>query len=659
MRLIFAVWGVAAALNAMPLGANIDGVADYSRTLPFVNIVKQSRVWGSAAAPWDGNCSVGADGWPSQASFGNVFFTSSSEPGAPSVAGTWLMAWEGAAIVTNLMRGAAVANQTYDAASDTTTAALVVASGADPFIMFGFSNASTVRGGPGIKGLQILQPGYGFAQSNDFSAPLLALLARADVLRFMDWAHTNGNLKSSWESRTTEAAVSFAPSGFEVPWEVCFRLANALGKDAWINVPAHADAGYVAGLAALAAGALAPGLNLYLEFSNEVWNWSFEQSHYALAQANASVYAGDPYHLNASGLVGDGNPGYWMARWHVAKLREAALAFGEAFGAGSVGKDRRVRPVYAWQCGDWQDVVGLPYLLQVFGEPAEVLHSIACAPYMTIGPAASSPALTVDEVLAGWRSFQQNVSVAGAGGFSRVNFVASLSAAAAYWGLRCQAYESGPDTVQGIDDGPPLWAKANASGDPRIAPIVFDYLQAWHLLGEHMGPQNYFTFGAGPLQDRYGIYSILQDMARMDTPKLAAVDRARATPVAVTPLIPAVPATLNASFFVGHPVPPQPNGFQGWCVDACDYFVRAAAPLRVTVTLTAGSDDAAAANLTIALGGPTRKIQTVACPSSGNWARYVPCAPSQPFDLPAGVSVFRVGRGRPWLGELLIAEAAA
>ena len=369
------------------------------------------------------------------------------------------------------------------------------------------------------------------------------------------------------------------------------------------------------------------------------------------------MYAGDPYHLNATGLVGDGNPGYWMARWHVAKLREAAVAFGAAFGAGSVGKDKRVRFVYAWQCGGTQDTVGLPYLLQVYGEPATFFHSVACAPYMTIGDVASSPALTPDEVLAGWRSYQQNISVAGAGGFSRLNYVAQLSAAAAYWGLRCNAYESGPDTAQGLNEGPPLWAKANASGDPRITPIVFDYLQAWHMLGDHMGPMNYFTFGAGPLQDRYGIYTVVEDMASLASPKLAAVDQARATPVATTPLIPAVPATLNASFFVGHPVPATPNGFSnGWCSE-CDYFVQALTPLRVVVTLTTGTDDATASNLTIGLGGPARNIQTVACPSSGNWAKYVACAPSQPFDLPAGVSVLRVGRGRPWLGQVIIAAA--
>lgn len=256
--------------NAMPLGANIDGVADYSYTFPFINVVKQARTWGSAEKPWDGSAAVGADGWPSQDSFGNVFVTSSLDPHAPSLLGTWLMTWEGWAVPSNLPRGHTVVNTSYDAATDTTTAALVVATADSPFIMFGFVNASTVRGGPGIKGLKILQPGYTRDQADGFSAPLLTLLGRADVLRFMDWSHTNGNLITSWANRTTEAAVSYAPNGAEVPWEVVFRLANDLGKDAWINIPAHADADYVAQLASLAASLLNPNLNLYLEFSNEV-----------------------------------------------------------------------------------------------------------------------------------------------------------------------------------------------------------------------------------------------------------------------------------------------------------------------------------------------------------------------------------------------------
>lgn len=200
-----------------------------------------------------------------------------------------------------------------------------------------------------------------------------------------------------------------------------------------------------------------------------------------------------------------------MARWYVARAKAHGDIFRTVFGADGVGKDKRVRPVYAWQCGNTHDTVGLPYLLQIYGEPAQFFHSIALAPYMTIGDAVNSPTLTVEQVLAGWRSYQQNISLEGAGGISSVNYVASFSAAASYWGLYATAYESGPDTVEGIDSGPPLWAKANASADPRIEPIVFDYLQSWHAYGPHMGAMNYFTFGAGTLDDQYGIYDVLQD----------------------------------------------------------------------------------------------------------------------------------------------------
>lgn len=641
----------APAPNAMPLGANIDGVVDYSFTLALVDVVKQARAWGSAQSPWDGNCSVGADGWPAQPSFGNVFITAGAA--GPVLAGAYAMSFTGNASVVPA-NGASATNQVYDAATDSTTATLVLAPNACNCLMFGFEGAST-RAGPGIKDLRILQPGYALDGNDTFSRPLLALLGRADVLRFMDWGRTNGNLIADWSARTLPSSFSYAPQGSEVPWEVIFDLANELGKDAWINVPVHATDDYVLQLATLAAARLAPGLNLYLEYSNEVWNWSFEQSHFALAAANASVYAGDPYHLNASGLIGDGNPGYWMIRWYVAKLKAFSDIFRTVFGADAVGRDKRVRPVYAWQCGGDQDSVGLPYLLQIYGEPASFFHSIACAPYMTIGDVASSPALTADEVLAGWRSYQQNISLAGAG-FGRGNYVAALSAAGAYWGLAVQAYEAGPDTAQGLNAGGPLFAKGNASADPRISPIIFDYLQSWHELGAHMGPMNYFTFGAGPLDDKYGIYAVLQDMSKMDTPKLAAIDAARATPVALSPLIPAVPSVLNASFFVGHPEPATPDGFSGWPA-ACDYMVFSAAPQRLAVTLTVGTDDAGTQNLTVGLGGAARNVQTVFCASSGNWATYVPCNATAPFDVPAGVSVFRVTRGRQWLGEVRIAAA--
>jgi len=342
-------------------------------------------------------------------------------------------------------------------------------------------------------------------------------------------------------------------------------------------------------------------------------------------------------------------------RYYVAISKAHADIFRGVFGEGSVGKGARVRPVYAWQCGGGHET-GLAYLLQVYGEPVQTFHSMACAPYATIGDAVNSPSLTTEQVLEGWRSYQQNISLGGPWGQGSVNYLAGMAATAAYYGLDFASYEAGPDTVEGLDAGQPLWAKGNASADPRIEPIVFDYLQSWHAYGQFMGAQNYFTLGAGPLDDRYGIYTVLQDMQFPETPKLAAIDRARASAVAVSPLIPLIPAALNASFFAGHPTPATPNGFSGWPSEVY-YLVQSAAPLSVVVTLSAGCDDAEAAVMTIGLGGAARNVQNVTCPSSGNWATYRNCSTSAPFDLSAGVSVFKVSRGRPWLGVVDIALA--
>ncbi len=224
-------------------------------------------------------------------------------------------------------------------------------------------------------------------------------------------------------------------------------------------------------------------------------------------------------------------------------------------------------------------------------------------------------------------------------------------------GLYFQSYESGPDTVQGIDSGSPLWAKANASADARLTPILFDYLQSWHAYGALMGPQNYFTFGAGELQDPYGIYTVLWDMASPSSAKLTAIDMARAQAPTVSAAIPSLSApaglAINASYFVGHPIPVSPNGFNGWPTRVY-YLVYAPAALRVTATLSTGSDDVSSTTTTIALGGPVQDMREVDCPSSGNWATYVNCTTTAPFDVPAGVSVFLVIKQRPWLGSLYL-----
>lgn len=62
------------------------------------------------------------------------------------------------------------------------------------------------------------------------------------------------------------------------------RLANTLGKNIWINIPHLANDDYVTKLAQLVLSTLEPHLNVYVEYSNEVWGTLFPGGQYAQNQ---------------------------------------------------------------------------------------------------------------------------------------------------------------------------------------------------------------------------------------------------------------------------------------------------------------------------------------------------------------------------------------
>ena len=649
-------------------GTNIDGIADYSSTLAFVDVTKQSRAWGSLSSPWDSNCSVDASGWPNQTDFGNVFVTllgDITDTHTPLVTGDWLIQFTGqATVIPHPVMGPNVyiSNVSYNAASDTTTATLNITNTTIRncnCIMLGFANASTVNYGPGLRNIRVLQPNYTMDQVNNFSTPLLNLLSRFSLFRFMDWAKTNGNMISEWNQRTLPSSYSYAGS-YEVPWEVIFTLANTLQKDAWINIPINASDDYILQLALLTKQYVNPNLHVYVEYSNEVWNFGFSQYRVNLEAANYSVYNGDPYHFNASNLPGNNNPGYWIIYRYVWFTNKIATIFKSVFGNDNVGKDKFIRPVFCWQEGGGESQeLGFLYLeTQLNMYPSELLHSICLAPYITIGDAAENdPDLTVDEVIEGWQSYAANISIAGPYDVGGPNYLASFAATCTYYGIYCQAYESGPDTVQGIDAGGPLYAKANASIDPRITPIITNYIRDWHSYGQQMYPMNYFTAGAGPLQDKYGIYSILYNMNIMDSPKLDGINYAIFNgSVPISSKIPTIPVNLNASYFTGHPYPPTCDGFDHWPA-MLNYLVQSNEIQNISITVTAASEYPGNVTLQVSISNEIPDIRNITCISSGNWYNYTNCFPAQTFMIGEGVSTIRVVRPSqypPWIGEILI-----
>jgi hypothetical protein len=65
-----------------------------------------------------------------------------------------------------------------------------------------------------------------------------------------------------------------------MPYEMIIDLANRLDKDIYICVPHMANDAFVTQMATLFRDNLEPERTIYLEWSNEVWNWIFAQAHF-------------------------------------------------------------------------------------------------------------------------------------------------------------------------------------------------------------------------------------------------------------------------------------------------------------------------------------------------------------------------------------------
>ena len=133
-------------------------------------------------------------------------------------------------------------------------------------------------------------------KTNIWSQSFLDDQAPFSVIRFMDWNTTNGNQQVSWDQRTlpTKSVQSTAPSegGTGIAYEWMIDLCNRLGVNMWINLPVRANDDYMVQLATLLRDTLDPSLQIYVELSNEVWNFADQGDYAASAGLGVPAIAG-------------------------------------------------------------------------------------------------------------------------------------------------------------------------------------------------------------------------------------------------------------------------------------------------------------------------------------------------------------------------------
>lgn len=161
-------------------------------------------------------------------------------------------------------------------------------------------------------------------------------------------------------------------------WQSAIDLANATHTDMWINIPVMATDDYVKSLAALIKSKLDPGLHVYVEWSDEIWNYAnpfWTETDYNVDQTKA---------LLANDSTAAANYQAHCASWasyecHVAeRVMQFSTDFDSVYGQSAI--NITIRPVLCTQLGQpafMQEALG--FIANVYGPPSRYFYGV-CGP---------------------------------------------------------------------------------------------------------------------------------------------------------------------------------------------------------------------------------------------------------------------------------------
>lgn len=506
----------------------------------FVDVVKQSYRWekpdgrGGWTAVAQGD--VDAHGWPRT----DCRWISDWRPCAewageiddpdgyrPDYSGTYKGSFHGKATLHAAEGLFTIANQSYDSAANLTTFDVTLPKPGPGvgLMVIEFKDARRQPGdqsSSGISDFRLIRPGYPADTTQIFTNEYLRCLKSAafSTIRFMNVTEANGNVAwgkdhtrlLAWGTRKLPEDASAEIMGAlnkndGWPWEYAAALCNEANMDMWVNIPMCVDDDYIRQLAMLLKAKLKPGLNIYIEHSNEVWNFGFIQYAWNKARAKEEVSEGkvkyDYDHVN--------NEEIWAQRRHAQRVHDAVTIFGEVFGKDQVNK--RIRGVLAgWTPNpDGFFIVGrlagmLDYLKATSGDPKESIYAISVAIYYG-GKAATGDAGTegysVDQILNDMRDGEDQT-------IKDRKAMVELAKRFGLPGGFC-AYESGPDIGGGRKAN--IANRIRAIRDPRQADLYKrNFGDGFWDLGGNLAMQ--FTL-CGPYS-RFGAWGLTDDLAKPD-----------------------------------------------------------------------------------------------------------------------------------------------
>lgn len=279
----------------LDIGTNLAGLADFGTELPFVNLMRNAREWytkdvGNPNAGFNSdqatNLSYRPDGYPTHAP--QTIPESSFPQEAVTIwgrtagwpAGEYVVLYEGTG---TLRLFGSFSNLTATGPGRMTFDLVPQPEGV---VEIAIENSDI---NDPVHNIRLIMPGHEATyEDQPFNPTWLDKLSPFQTVRFMDWGQTNnwGQARGeSWDNPTEfdwseRSQMDHYTWAYEkgIPYEMMVKLINDYDLDGWVCVPHRASPDYIAGLAAYMRDNVEPERHLYVEYSNETWNWIFGQA---------------------------------------------------------------------------------------------------------------------------------------------------------------------------------------------------------------------------------------------------------------------------------------------------------------------------------------------------------------------------------------------
>ena len=514
------------AKNEPFIGTNLSGINDWSTQMPFLDAFKSSRSWLTQSENiWDSDefkkLDLDDNGWVKSLPNPN------NNVGYKTV-GTLLYReinglYRGGKHIV-LYDGEGKIEYGFDATKDEVASIpgrdVINVTPSDGGIWLKITATDPNKTGNYIRNIRVVQAAdENTYQSEIFNPKFLEKVKDFQVFRFMDWMGTNDSSQGQWRDRPTLESARYSRGGASV--EVMVELANRTNIDPWFCMPHQATDEYVSNFARYVKEHLEPERNIYIEYSNEVWNTRFGQYRWVLEQAKKQ-------------WPNSNEPDYAQAiNWYSKRTTEIIKIWEQVFG----DQKARVIGVMAGQAANiWvaQQALAYHWAEQPLSHANYGIDAIAIAPYF--GDYIGSPknqAQTVawtTEADGGLNKLFEEISQ---GGVLRDEYRGGALQQAYNWieqhvefakqeGLQLVAYEGGQHLVGtgGMENNQAianLFIEANR--DSRMGTIYQEYLQKWFELGGGL----FVNFSDIMRADKWGSWGILEHVDRISSPKYDAI----------------------------------------------------------------------------------------------------------------------------------------